>query len=157
MHFETREGNLSNCPPHPMFERRSGNDRRRGAYLSLLSPQRRRKSKGRRRSDKGGYVDIYGVGSWGVALAVLVLSLLDALLTGIQVAMGRIEEANPLMRVAISRGGIPVFLSLKMAMTALPLAIIVLHKEWALARYAAWLCLWSYIIVTGYHIYLTSL
>jgi hypothetical protein len=150
------ECNFSDCPAEAILERRSGNDRRRGAYLSLFSSQRRRKSKGRRRSDKGGYVDVYDIGSWGVALAVLLLSLLDALLTGMQVTMGKIEEANPLMRMALNRGGMPVFFSMKMAMTALPLAIIVLHKEWALARYAARLCLWSYLLIAVYHIYLTS-
>ena len=39
-------------------------------------------------------------------------------------------------------------------MTILPVAIIMLHKEWALGRYAARLCLWSYIILSLYHMYL---
>ena len=155
--LEMGDCDLINRPTDRAYERRSGKDRRRTAYLSLFSPQRRRKSKGRRLSDKGGYVDFYDIGSWGVALAVLLLSLLDALLTGMQVTMGKVEEANPLMRMAISRGGIPVFLSMKMAMTALPLAILVVHKEWALARYAARLCLGSYIIIAVYHVYLTSI
>ncbi len=140
---------------HPMVERRSGLDRRRVAtFPPRFSGFRRRRSKGRRRTDSGGYVDYYDSWSWGVALSVLILSLTDAVLTGVQLRGGNIREANPIMRVVIHLGGIYTFISLKAAMTALPLAIIVLHKEWRLARYAAQLCLWSYILVLMYHLYL---
>jgi hypothetical protein len=39
-------------------------------------------------------------------------------------------------------------------MTALPLAIIILHKEWPLARYVARVCLWFYVVILIYHLYL---
>jgi len=42
----------------------------------------------------------------------------------------------------------------KAMLTALPLAVIILHKNWALGRRAARMCLWSYILVSLYHIYL---
>ena len=99
-------------------------------------------------------MDIYDLRSWGVAAAVLTLSLTDAVLTGMQILTGRIQEANPIMNAVIRLGGIYCFLSLKAAMTALPLAIIMLHKEWVLARFAAKLCLWSYVLVALYHVYL---
>ncbi len=79
---------------------------------------------------------------------------MDAVLTGIQIQFGEVQEANPIMSAVIQLGGIYSFLSLKAAMTALPLAIIIVHKEWKLARYAARLCLWSYIVVLIYHAYL---
>lgn len=140
---------------HPLVERRSGMDRRRAAtFPPRFSGFRRRRSKGRRRTDRGGYVDYYDSWSWGVALSVLILSLTDAVLTGVQLRGGSIREANPVMRAVIQLGGIYSFMSLKAAMTALPLAIIILHKEWRLARYAAQLCLWSYILVLMYHLYL---
>jgi hypothetical protein len=39
-------------------------------------------------------------------------------------------------------------------MTIVPMAILMLHKEWTLGRYAARLCLCSYIVVSLYHLYL---
>jgi hypothetical protein len=138
-------------------EKRTGGDRRRErAFPLLFSPHRRRKSRGRRRDDRGGYVDCYDLRSWGVAVSVLLLSMTDGFLTSMQLLGGHIREANPVMNAAIHLGGIYSFFSLKAAMTALPLAIIMLHKEWLLARFAARLCLWSYILVSAYHLYLIT-
>jgi hypothetical protein len=102
-------------------------------------------------------VDVYDARSWGVALAILLLSLIDAALTGVHITDGRSSEANPVMSMAIDQGGLITFFGLKIAMTAFPLAIILIHKEWRLARYAARLCLGSYLLVSLYHIYLLSL
>jgi len=121
---------------------------------SEFSAHRRRRSGGRRKTDRGGYVDVYDSRTWGIAISVMVLSCLDAVLTGVQIADGKSSEANPIMNLALYHGGFYTFFSLKAAMTAFPLAILVLHKEWALARYAARLCLWSYICVALYHLYL---
>ena len=141
----------------PESERRSGRNRRKHrAFPPLFSSYRNRRTKGRRKTDKGGYVDVYDFRSWGVAFSVLILSLADAVLTGMQINAGRVQEANPMMNVLFRLGGIYSFVGLKAAMTSLPLAILVLHKEWALARYAARLCLWSYILVSAYHIYLIA-
>jgi len=147
---------LSELPKtYPSVERRLISDRRRKAACPpIFSPYRRRRSKGRRSTYKVGYVDLYNFQSWSVALSVLILSLTDAILTGLQVLGGKVQEANPIMNAVIRLGGIYCFLSMKAAMTALPLAIIILHKEWTLARYAARVCLWSYILVAVYHTYL---
>lgn len=99
-------------------------------------------------------MDLYDLRCWGIAITVLTLSLTDAVLTGMQLLAGKVQEANPIMNAVIRLGGFYSFLSIKSAMTALPLAIIILHKEWTLARYAARLCLWSYVLVALYHIYL---
>jgi hypothetical protein len=139
---------------YPGLERRCGSSRRRNDFPPLFSSYRRRRSNGRRRDDRSGYVDLYDLRSWGVALSVLILSLTDAVLTGMQIHGGKVQEANPIMNAAIRLGGIYSFVSLKAALTALPLAIIMLHKEWVLARYAARLCLWAYIMVALYHLYL---
>jgi hypothetical protein len=141
----------------PVGERRSGTDRRRVSMPHLFSRQVRRRSGRRRAADLPGYVDIYDFRSWAIALSILVLSLLDAFLTWAQIAQGRVGEANPLMHAVLRRGGPYTFYGFKTAMTALPLAIIMLHKEWALARFAARLCLWSYILIALYHIYLVCI
>jgi len=140
---------------HSIPDRRSDPDRRRqGSFPPQFSSQRRRRSSGRRKSDRGGYVDIYDRGSWGVAMAVMAMSFLDAVLTVLQIAKGAVREANPLMNVTLAWGGVFAFFSLKACMTAFALAIIILHKEWTLARYMARLCLWFYILILVYHLFL---
>src|SRR5512135_812221 len=105
-------------------ERRGSSERRSPpTFPPQFSSQRRRHSKGRRKTDRGGYVDIYDRGSWALAAAVMGLSFLDAVLTVVQINRGVVREANPLMGEVLKWGGIYVFFSLKTAMTAFPLAI----------------------------------
>ena len=141
---------------HPV-ERRRGSDRRTApSFPPKFSNHRRRRSKGRRKTDRGGYVDIYDRGSWILALSVLGLSLLDAILTVYQIQKGIAREANPLMNLILTWGGVLAFFSVKTAMTAFPLAIIILHKEWAFARHVARLCLGFYVLILLYHLYLVN-
>lgn len=138
------------------IERRSGIDRRnyRSFWEAVSRQPRRRKSRGRRKTDKGAYVDIYDFRTWGIAIAVLLLSLLDAFLTRMHLIRGSAHELNPLMKSVIDMGGYPAFFTAKVAMTLFPMAIIVIHKEWTFGRYAARLCLWAYILLSCYHFYL---
>jgi len=134
-------------------ERRAGFDRRAPTKLSAVvtSPFRRRKSKGRRKTDRGAYVDIYDSRTWFIALAVLVLSGIDAVMTGFHMREGTARELNPLMNAFIQHGGLPAFYGAKAAMTVVPLAVIFVHKEWTLGRFAARLCLISYLLLCFYH------
>ncbi|NWG11946.1 MAG: hypothetical protein HXY20_00240 [Acidobacteria bacterium] len=130
-------------------------DRRaRPVFPPLFSTYRRRRNSGRRKTDPPGYVDVYDAGTWGVALSILLLSMVDALLTGFQIRRGLVREANPLMNMVLVHCGHYSFISLKLALTAMPLAILVLHREWGVARYAARICLWAYLFLTCYHLYL---
>lgn len=137
-------------------ERRSGIDRRDAVSFRdlFLRRPRRRKSRGRRKTDQGAYVDIYDARTWGIVVAVLALSLLDAILTRFHLMRGSAEEWNPLMRSIIQEGGFPAFYAAKAAMTVFPMAIIMIHKEWALGRCAAWLCLGAYVLLSCYHVFL---
>jgi hypothetical protein len=137
-------------------DRRSGSDRRdRGMISALFSAgNRRRKRAGRRKTDRGGYVDVYDSRTMVVAISILALSLMDAILTSLHLLRGSASELNPVMNAVINYGGLPAFFGVKAMMTILPVAIIVLHKEWALGRYAARLILWSYILLSIYHVYL---
>jgi hypothetical protein len=139
-----------------LVERRSGADRRGPASISayISSRERRRKSKGRRRTDRGAYVDVFDSRSWSIAIAVLILSFTDAVLTGLHVIKGTARELNPVMKAVIMHAGLPAFFGMKAAMTALPVAVILIHKEWTLGRFAALLCLLAYILITFYHLYL---
>ena len=69
---------------------------------------------------------------------------------------GSARELNPLLNVILDWGGLPAFYSAKAAMTILPISVILIHKEWALARYAARLVLWAYVLLGFYHLYLLS-
>lgn len=135
--------------------RRSGQDRRGRISIFPLSHFRplRRKKGGRRETD-GGYVDIYDSRIWLVALSVICLSLMDALLTQRHLIHGSARELNPIMDAAIRTGGMPAFYAFKGILTLIAVSIIMLHKEWSLGRIAARICLWAYILLSLYHLYL---
>jgi hypothetical protein len=136
-------------------DRRSGCDRRDRISIfpfSHLRPLRRKKG-GRRQKDTG-YVDIYDIRTWCVAIAVIILSLMDALLTQQHLLAGTARELNPIMNAVIKYGGMAAFFWFKGVLTIIAVSIIMLHKEWALGRHAARICLWAYILLSLYHIYL---
>ena len=137
-------------------ERRSGIDRRGPSKISsvFINSFRRRKSRGRRTTDKGAYIDVYDSRSWFIAIAVIVMSCLDALMTGYHLTKGSARELNPLMKSVINQGGLSAFFVVKAAMTIFPVAIILIHKEWALGRFAARLCFWAYVFLCLYHVFL---
>ena len=140
------------------IERRSGTERRSPRSLPMLfSSGGRRGSAGRRSSDAAGYVDRYDLRTWAIAISVLLLSILDAVLTTLQIGSGHATEANPLMDRLLRSGGPYTFFGLKAAITALAIAVIVLHKEWKIGRLATRVCLWSYILLSVYHLYLVYL
>ncbi len=139
-----------------LAERRSGVNRRSPSTLAALFSRgpKRRSSRGRRKTDAGAYVDIYDSRSWSIAIAVLILSSMDALLTGLHMSKGSARELNPILNAVINRAGMPAFFGAKAVMTILPIAVVLVHKEWTLGKYAARLCLWSYLLITVYHVYL---
>lgn len=137
-------------------ERREGTDRRTPqSFFSVLTGRfQRRKSSGRRKTDRGGYVDIYDSRTWFIAITVLILSGVDAGMTSIHMIEGTATELNPIMAAIINYGGLPAFFGAKAAMTIFPMAVIFVHKEWPLAKFAARLCLWAYALLSLYHLYL---
>jgi hypothetical protein len=79
---------------------------------------------------------------------------MDAILTGLHVIRGSAREINPLLKAILDWGGLPAFYSAKAAMTILPMSVILVHKEWTLARYAAHMVLWAYVLLSLYHMFL---
>jgi hypothetical protein len=138
------------------IDRRSNVNRRASISIwTVLSKGfRRRKSRGRRKTDKGAYVDVYDSKSLCIAIAVLVLSLLDAFLTRMHLVRESAQEWNPLLNAIINHGGLPAFFAVKGLMTILPMAVILVLKEWDWGRYAARFCLFAYILITCYHLFL---
>jgi hypothetical protein len=139
-----------------LSDRRSGIDRRIPvSFLKCLkSSRRRRSSRGRRATDSGAYVDVYDSRTLGIVAAVLILSLMDAVLTGMHMRQGSAKELNPIMDAVLAHGGFPAIFTDKAAMTILPMTVITIHKEWDLGRYAARLCLLTYVLLSIYHVYL---
>jgi hypothetical protein len=137
-------------------ERRSGAERRNAMSFRELFVRRplRRKSRGRRKTDQGAYVDVYDSRTWIIAITVLILSFIDAVLTRMHLVLGSAAEANPVMRTVIDHGGFPLFYIAKAVMTFFPVIVIMIHKEWALGRFAAKLCLLAYSVLTCYHLFL---
>jgi hypothetical protein len=58
------------------------------------------------------------------------------------------------MNLALESGGIYAFFGIKSALTALPLAILVMHKEWKMAKVTIRICLCSYVLIILYHLVL---
>jgi hypothetical protein len=137
-------------------ERRSGTERRNAMSFWELFVRRplRRKSRGRRKTDQAAYVDVYDSQTWIIAITVLILSFADAVLTKMHLVRGSAAEANPVMRMVIDHGGFPLFYIAKAVMTFFPVVVIMIHKEWALGRFAAKLCLLAYSILACYHLFL---
>jgi hypothetical protein len=138
-----------------LVDRRCGDDRRGRLSifpLSYLGPLRRKK--GGRRDGDVGYVDLYDLRTWLMAVSVILLSLTDALATQLHLRLGSAREINPIMEFVIKYGGMPAFYGVKGLLTILAVTIIMLHKEWALGRYAARFCLWAYILLSLYHLIL---
>ncbi len=138
--------------------RRSGYDRRDRVSifpLSYLGPLRRKRS-GRRDTDTG-YVDVYDLRTWLVSLSVMLLCLTDALLTQQHLMNGSARELNPIMDAVIGMGGMPAFYGIKGISTIIAISVIMLHKEWALAKIAARICLWAYILLSLYHLHLITI
>jgi hypothetical protein len=161
INIQLKMGNMTYSDPftnEAFSERRSGFDRRnpKSFFAFLTSRNRRRKSKGRRKTDRGAYVDIYDSRTWRIVVAVVVLSFMDALLTCFHMLRGSARELNPILSAIIAYGGLPAFFTFKAAMTILPISVIMIHKEWTLGRYAARLCLWAYILLSFYHLYLIT-
>ncbi len=147
---------MSSEQPAPVpTDRRLGPDRRRhNFWRALFSKHRRRRNTGRRAQDTIGYVDYYDRKTWLLAGLLFGLSLLDAAFTGFEISGGSVREANPLMRLTMSQGGMGAFFAIKAALTALPLAILMMHKEWRLARITVWVCISSYLLINLYHLYI---
>jgi hypothetical protein len=137
-------------------DRRLIPDRRNAMPFWKLFVRRplRRESRGRRKTDQGAYVDKYDSQTWIIAIAVLLLSFIDAILTRMHLIRGSAYEFNPIMRTVIERGGFSLFYLTKAVLTFFPVVVLMVHKEWALGRFAAKLCLLTYSILACYHLFL---
>lgn len=132
-------------------ERRKAADRRdvptRG-WDSFLGFHRRKH--GRRLGESEDiYVDTYTRQDVALAVGILVLNILDAFFTLRWLGMGG-GEGNPLMEMLI-RSNDMLFLLQKCVVVGLWLVILVVHKNFRIARYGLWGALALYTGILFYH------
>ena len=118
-----------------MPERRIRPDRRRRFWWSLLyggvRPRRRRPA--RRLADGRFHArDWHGTHLWTAAIGILILNVADAFLT-LRLMEGGAVEVNPFMALFVG-SNVAVFASLKMALTGICVALMVLLSGYRFMR-----------------------
>jgi hypothetical protein len=138
----------------PATDRRRTADRRHRPtrfWDTLVGPSRRRH--GRRRGDHDRlYVDVYHPSDVALVLSVFVLNLLDAFFTLNILRKGGTEE-NPLMERLLQAGDAS-FLFEKCFLVGFWLVLLIVHKNFRLARIGLWLLLAAYSALFGWHVLL---
>ena len=128
------------------IERRRGQDRRKAptrGWDSLRGFHRRKR--GRRATEKDNiYVDSYSRRDVALTIGVLILNILDAFFTLRWLDMGG-GEGNPLMELLIRTNDI-LFLLQKCVVVGLWLVILIVHKNFKVARLGLW---GAFILYTG--------
>jgi hypothetical protein len=140
----------------PRAERRGGEDRRhtRTRFSDSLRGYRRR-YEGRRAGDLDRlYVDAYRRSDLLLVGSVFLLNILDAFFTLRWLEMGG-REGNPLMARLLEVGNLP-FLVQKCFVVGIWLVILLVHKNFRLARVAMWSLLGVYGLLLVYHLALQT-
>jgi len=141
-------------PTWPRVDRRTNPDRRRRptrSWDSLLG--RRRRASGRRAGElDGAYVDRFGAREIGLVLAIFALNIFDALCTLLWLNRGG-AEGNPVMEWALEAGD-SVFLFQKCIVAGVWLLVLLVHKNFRIARVGLWSLLAVYALVGVYHAFL---
>lgn len=133
-------------------DRRAGSDRRHRPtpfWSAFLGPRRRH---GGRRRGEGNrtYVDRFTRRDVLLVLAILLLNVLDALFTLIWLQRGGIE-GNPFMAWILELGN-SAFLVQKCFVVGLWLLLLLVHKNFRLARVGLWALAGIYSLLILYHL-----
>jgi len=111
----------------PLRERREGTDRRLRSHLASdwTYAYRGRRRASRRDSEESTLVDLYDPALLGLAVGIMVLSVLDAAFTLMLIQAGVVEEANPFMRWLMEHDT-QIFVNLKIVLTGAAVVFLVL-------------------------------
>lgn len=135
----------------PARDRRGGRDRRHRptrVWDSIRYPGRR--IAGRRTGERGEvYVDRYGRRGVLLVVVILLLNVVDALCTLAWLGRGGME-GNPLMDWVLNAGA-EFFLFQKCVVAAVWLIILLVHKNFRIARLGLWTLLGVYGLLALYH------
>jgi hypothetical protein len=139
-------------------DRRSRPDRRQRIWWSLLygsiRPRRRRPA---RRVEDGRFhvLDWHATHLWAVSIGILILSVVDAFLTLKLLSAGAVE-VNPFMALFVG-GNTAVFAGLKMAITGVCVALMVLLAGYRFMRVLRvevilYCILLAYLVLIGHEV-----
>lgn len=155
--LEDTEALEADCRPDapaktwPEVGRRSRIDRRARAtraWDALLRDGRR--AIGRRAGEQArSYVDVYRRRDVLLVVGTFLLNILDAFLTLRWLSLGGVEE-NPVMDTLLQSGDV-VFLAQKCFVVGGLLVVLVVHRNFTLARLGLWLLFFVYAALLGYH------
>jgi hypothetical protein len=139
-------------PAWPAVDRRAGSDRRHRPtpfWSAFLGPRRRHGGRRQGETDRT-YVDRFTRRDVVLVVAILVLNVLDALFTLVWVQRGG-SEGNPLMAWILDLGS-SAFLIQKTFVVGLWLLLLVVHKNFRLARLGLWALAGIYSLLILYHL-----
>lgn len=104
---------------------------------------------------EGSFVDLYGLRLWCIVLWVALMNLGDAFFTLLHLQGGAIE-LNPIARLLLESGR-GSFVFTKSFLIGLALCVLVIHKNFFLARIGLWTAAGTYTLLFGYHLLLFQL
>lgn len=141
-------------------EKRASNDRRKRP-TPIISRHtfyggRRKVIRREEEGKKHIYVDLYSTRLLLAAIALLLLSSLDAFLTLELIENGRVVEANPLMATLLNHSE-TLFAVTKFAITASALTILILFKNVKITRICLPCAIKLYMLVIAYELYLFTI
>jgi hypothetical protein len=158
--------NSEPSPAHPADDsqpttgKRPRDDRRRAperrekptSFIDSLSGMARRRHGRRDGESTNSYVDVYRHSDVGLILAIFILNVFDAVFTLAWLQRGG-AEANPFMDHLLNEGD-SVFLIQKCFVVGVWLLVLVVHKNFRIARVGMWMLLGLYGVIFVYHFYL---
>jgi len=152
--FDTSAPQLGPYGKWPYVERRHGPDRRlSGTRLFSRYMLTGRRVGGRRAGDAiNFYVDRYQPRDLFLAMAILILNILDAFFTLNYLGKGG-SEANPIARFLMEQGT-GWFVFSKAIVVALCTIFLLMHKTFRFVRPAIYVLFVFYSLLLVYHIYL---
>lgn len=134
-------------PPEPDRRRTDRRSRPTRPWLDLFSPLRR--ARGRRASDRTGYVDRYSKQDVFLLLAIFLLNVADAFMTMLWLHRGG-REANPVMDFFLDLGP-AAFLAQKCLVVGFWLILLLVHKNFRFARIGLYASLAVYSVLLIVH------
>jgi hypothetical protein len=146
----------ASSPADDAANRRAGDRRERPtSFWSSLRGPRRREDGRRTGENENTYVDRYRRSDIVLLGAIFGLNIADALFTLIWLQKGG-SEGNPVMDWFLEQGDW-AFLLQKCLVVGLWLVVLVVHKNFQLARYGLWFLLALYASIFVYHIFLQTM
>ncbi len=123
---------------------------RRFSRYTLFGGRRKNIRRGEER--EGSFVDLHGLKLWCLVLWVVLMNLGDSFFTLLHLQAGGIE-LNPVARALLGTGR-GSFVFTKSFLIGLALVVLVIHKNFFLARIGLWTAAGTYTLLVAYHLLL---